>query len=102
MNHSFTLVIKPHARRTVLEDMRTIYSGHTCLVAKNSKYKGLYLHPSAKIIKGSFYKNAGSNKYPILSAKTEVHIQVINFPHKANIVTDSYSKLDNISIIHKV
>ena len=99
MKHSFTLIIKPYKRENcTLDDMRVIYNGKTCLVAKNSKFKGLYLHKSAKIIKGSFHKNAGSIRYPILFAKSEVHIRVTDFHSAPNIITDQYIKQDIISI----
>jgi len=100
MKYSFTLVIKPYTRKNcTLDDMRVIYNDKTCLVAKNSKHKGLYLHKNAKIIKGSFYKNAGSIRYPILFAKNEVHIRVTDFHSKANIRTDQCVKQDIIEVI---
>lgn len=99
--YSFTLIIKPYKRvNSTLDDMRTIYNGNTCLVAKNDKFGGLYLHKCARIIKGSFRKVAGSIKYPILMAKNEVHIKVENFHSAPNIITDQYIKQDIISVIN--
>jgi hypothetical protein len=98
--YSFTLVVKPYKRENcTLDDMRVIYNGNTCLIAKNSKHGGLYLHPNAKIIKGSFHKVAGSVRYPVLLAKNEVHIQVKDFHSKANIKTNQHVKQDIIKII---
>lgn len=97
---SFTLIIKPYNRENcVLDDMRTIYSGNTCLIAKNRKHGGLYLHKCAKIIKGSFHNVAGSISYPILMAKKEVHVRVENFHSKPNVVTDQRIKQDIIQIV---
>lgn len=100
MRCSFTLVIKPYKRENcTLDDMRVIYSDKTCLVAKNSKFDGLYIHKSGKIIKGSFYKVAGSVSYPILMVKNEVHIRFLNFHSKPNIITDQHIKQDIISVV---
>lgn len=79
--------------------MRVIYNDKVCLIAKNSKCGNLYLHPSAKIIKGKFAKNAGSIRYPILIAEKEVHVRFENFPFAPNIRTDQYRKQDIISIV---
>jgi hypothetical protein len=99
MKHSFTLIVKPYKRENcTLDDMRTIYNGKTCLVAKNDKFGELYLHKCAKIIKGRFYKVAGSVRYPILMAKNEVHIRVENFHSAPNVITDQYQKQDIISV----
>jgi len=99
MKHSFTLIVKPYKRENcTLDDMRTIYNGKTCLVAKNDKFGGLYLHKCAKIIKGKFHKVAGSVRYPILIAKNEVHIRVENFHSAPNIITDQYIKQDIITV----
>ena len=99
--HTFTLIIKPYKREScVLDDMRAIYSGKTCLVAKNHKYGGLYLNKHAKIIKGRFHHGAGSHSYPILLAKTkEVHVLVTDFPYEPDIITDQHHKQDIIQII---
>lgn len=100
MRCSFTLVIKPYKRENcTLDNMRVIYSDKTCLVAKNSKFDGLYIHKSGKIIKGSFHKVAGSVRYPILMAKNEVHIRFENFHSKPNIMTDQYIQQDVISVV---
>lgn len=100
MKYSFTIIVKPYKRvNCTLDDMRVIYNGKTCLVAKNSKHGDLYLHKCAKIIKGSFHKNAGSIRYPILFAKNEVHIRVENFHSEPNIITDQYQKQDIISVV---
>lgn len=100
MNYSFTIIIKQYERKNcMLDDMRTIYNGNTCLVAKNSKHGGLYLHKNAKIIKGSFQNNAGSIRYPILRAKDKVIIKVTNFHSKPNIITDQLKKQDIIELI---
>lgn len=85
-----------------MDDMRTIYCGNTCLVAKNNKFGQLYLHKTAKIIRGSFAKVAGSNSHPILIANDEVHIKFENFPRYPNITTDQYIKQDIISVINIV
>ena len=99
MKYSFTLLVNPYNRENcTLDDMRVIYNGKTCLVAKNDKYGGLYLHKCAKIIKGSFHKNAGSLRSPILFAKNEVHIRVTDFHSEPNIITDQYIKQDIITI----
>lgn len=99
MKYSFTLIIKPYKRENcTLDDMRVIYNGKTCLVAKNSKHGGLYLHKCAKIIKGSFYKVAGSINYPILLAKSDVHIKIENFHILPNIETDQHVKQDIITV----
>lgn len=100
MSYSFTIIVKRYNRENCyLDDMRTIYSGNTCLVAKNEKAGGLYLHKCARIIKGSFCHIAGSVRYPILIAKSEVHIRVENFHSKPNIETDQVEKQDIITII---
>ncbi len=100
MKHSFTIIVKPYKREScVLDDMRTIYNGRTCLVAKNTKQNGLYIHKCAKIIKGSFYRVAGSHNYPILLAKNEVHIRITNFHSPPNIITDQHVKQNIITII---
>ena len=100
MKYSFTIIIKPYKRENcALDDMRVIYNGKTCLIAKNEKYGGLYLHKNAKIIKGAFHNVAGSVKYPILMAKNEVHIRVTNFNSKANIITDQYKKQNIIKVV---
>lgn len=80
-------------------DMRVIYSDKTCLVAKNSKFGRLYIHPTGKIIKGRFVKFAGSNRYPILIAEKEVHIKFENFPSKPNILTDQYKTYDIVTLL---
>jgi hypothetical protein len=100
MLYSFTLVVKPYKRENcTLDDMRVIHSNNTCLVAKNSKFGNLYIHKTGKIIKGGFIKNAGSNAYPVLISKNEVHIRFENFKGKPNIGTDQHIKQDIISII---
>lgn len=102
MKYSFTIVVKPYERENcTLDDMRSIYSGSTCIVAKNNKHGGLYISKFAKIIKGSFVKVAGSVRYPILIAKNEVHIRVSNFHSKSNVITDQLHKQDIISVINK-
>lgn len=99
--YTFTIIVKRYNRvNCTLDDMRTIYSDKICLVAKNSKFGGLYLHKCAKIIKGKFIDPAGSNSYPILIAQSEVHILVKNFPHMPNIITDQRDKQDIITIIN--
>ena len=99
MGHSFTIIVKPYRRENcALDDMRTIYNGNTCLIAKNNKFGGLYLHKCAQIIKGKFHKVAGSVRYPTLIAKSEVHIRVENFHSKPNIETDQCLKQDIITI----
>lgn len=100
MKYSFTLVIKQYKRENcTLDDMRVVYSGKTCLIAKNDKFKGLYLHKNAKIIKGKFFKVAGSIRYPILMASKEVRIRITDFHSKANIITDQHEKQDIIKVI---
>jgi len=79
--------------------MRVIRSGNTCICAKNSKHGDLYLHKNAKIVKGKFNYNAGSIRYPLLFAKSEVHIKVTDFHSRPDITTDQYSKLDCIQVI---
>jgi hypothetical protein len=97
---TFTLIIKPYIRKNcAMDDIRVIYSDKTCLVAKNSKFGGLYIHPTGKIIKGRFVKFAGSNRYPILIAEKEVHIRFENFPSKPNIITDQYKTQDIITLL---
>lgn len=101
MTYSFTLVVSKYTRKSPdLDDMSYIKSHKTCLVAKNKKHEGLYIHPSGKIIKGKFFKIAGSVNSPILFAETEeVHIRFENFPHKPdNIHTDQYNKQNCISV----
>ena len=99
--HNFTIIIKPYKRENcVLDDMRRIYSGNTCIVAKNNKFGGLYLHKNAKIVKGKFHHVAGSNSYPILCAKTkEVHIEVTNFHSPPNVITDQCVKQGIIQVL---
>jgi len=100
MNYSFTIVIKPYIRTGgCLEDIRVIYNGSICIVAKNSKFGGLYLHPSAKIIKGNFLSVAGSVRYPILYLKKETHIRVEGSIKPPNIMTDQKKETNSISII---
>lgn len=100
---SFTLVIKPYKRQNcALDDMRTIYSDNTCLIAKNNKIDGLYIHNTGEILKGKFHKVAGSVRYPILMAKNEVHIRFENFHSNPNIITDQSRKQDIISVIDLV
>lgn len=100
MKYSFTLIVKPYERKNcTLDDMRVIYSDNTCLIAKNSKHGDLYVHKTGKIIKGSFHRNAGSIRYPILFAKNEVHIRFENFPSQPNIITDQHQKQDIISVV---
>jgi hypothetical protein len=100
IRYSFTLVVKRYKRENcTLDDMRSIYSGKTCLIAKNSKFDGLYIHKSGKIIKGKFSKVAGSVRYPILIAQDEVHIRFENFHSMPNIITDQYVKQDIISVV---
>jgi hypothetical protein len=100
MRCSFTLVVKRYKRENcTLDDMRSIYSGKICLIAKNSKFDGLYIHKSGKIIKGKFSKVAGSVRYPILIAQDEVHIRFENFNNIPNIITDQYVKQDIISVV---
>lgn len=79
--------------------MRVVYNGNVCLIAKNSKRGNLYLHPTAKIIKGKFANNAGSIRYPILIAEKEVRVRFENFPFAPNITTDQYRKQDIVSIV---
>ena len=101
MAHTFTIIVKRYRRENcVLDDMRTIYSGKTCICAKNKKFGGLYLHENAKIIKGKFSNVAGSNSYPILIAETEeVHILVTNFHSEPDIKTDQHIKQDIIEVV---
>ena len=100
MRCSFTLVVKRYKRENcTLDDMRSIYSWKTCLVAKNSKFDGLYIHKSGNIVKGKFSKIAGSFRYPILIAQDEVHIRFENFHSMPNIITDQYVKQDIISVV---
>ena len=100
MRCSFTLVIKRYKRENcTLDDMRSIYSGNTCLIAKNSKFDGLYIHKSGKIIKGKFLKVAGSVRYPILIAQDEVHIRFENFHSMPSIITDQFVKQSIISVV---
>ena len=97
MVHKFILIVKQYERKNLHCDaMRTIYSGNTCLVAKNKKHGGLYLHKSAKIIKGRFL-NAGSNSYPELLAKGEVHIE-FTLPFKPDLKTDQRHPQDILVI----
>lgn len=101
MKYSFTIIIKPFIRvNPTLDDMRKIYIGNTCIVAKNSKHGGLYLNNRANIIKGNFRYNSGSVRYPVLIAQSEVHIKVTNFHLEPIISTDQYKKQDIISIIN--
>lgn len=100
MPYSFTIIVKPYTRNNcILDDMRTIYNNKVCIVAKNSKFGGLYLHKSAKIIKGNFCKNAGSIRYPILISDKDVHIRVENLNEHPNIITDQINKQNIISIV---
>ena len=95
------IVIKPYNRvNPVLDDMRTIRIGSTCIVAKNNKFGGLYLHKNAKIVKGKFHHSAGSNSYPILLVKKEVHIELRGFGMSPEITTDQYIKQDIIKLIN--
>ena len=97
---SFTLVVKRYKRENcTCDDMRSIYSGKTCLIAKNNKFDGLYIHKSGKVIKGKFVKVAGSVRYPILRAQDEVHIRFENFHSMPNIITDQYIKQEIISVV---
>ncbi len=97
--YSFTLTVKQYNRENcTLDDMRVIYSGKTCLVAKNSKHGGLYLHKNATIIKGRFHYAAGSIRYPILIADKEVQIRVENFHSKPNIKTDQLNEQNIITV----
>lgn len=97
---SFTLVVKRYKRENCeLDDMRAIHSGSTCLVAKNSKAGGLYVHKSGRIVKGEFIRVAGSVRYPILIAKDEVHIRFENFRGVPYISTDQRIKQDIVSVI---
>ena len=94
------LIVKRYKRENcTCDDMRVIYHGKTCIVAKNSKHGGLYLHKDAKIIKGEFCKIAGSIKYPILIAKDEVHIEFNGLLEIEKIDTDQLHKQDIISIL---
>lgn len=103
MAYSFTLIVKRYDRQNpTLDDMRTIYTHNTCLVAKNKKLGGLYVHKSGKIVKGRFSKCAGSINYPILIAQKEVHIEFNDFPYEPNVVTDQYRKQDIIEIVNLV
>lgn len=101
MGKKFILVVKQYERNNcTLDDMRIIRIGRTCLVAKNQKYGGLYLHKNAKIIKGKFYDPAGSHSSPILMAKSkEVHIEVTGFDPSLEITTDQHSKQNILSIL---
>lgn len=100
MGYSFTLIVKRYdIQNCTLDDMRVIYSGNTCLIAKNAKFGELYIHKTGKIIKGRFVKNAGSIRYPILIAEKEVHIRFENFHKHPNINTDQLHKQDIISIV---
>lgn len=99
--YSFTIVVKQYQRKNcTLDDMRVIYSGNTCICAKNHKVDGFYLHKNAEIIKGKFHYVAGSHRYPILMPKSkEVHIRVTDFHSKPDIQTDQYVKQDIIQVI---
>ena len=56
--YSFTLVIKQYERKNpLLDDIRTIHSNNICLVAKNQKTGGLYIHKTGKIVKKSSLEN---------------------------------------------
>lgn len=101
MKHTFTIIVKPYKRENcTLDDMRTIYNGKTCLVAKNNKFGEIYLHKDAKIVKGRFYRVAGSNSSPILLAETEeVHIKVTDHHNPPDIETDQLHKQDIITVI---
>lgn len=93
------LVVKRYKRENcTLDDMRVIYHGKTCLVAKNSKHGGLYLHKDCKIIKGQFAKVAGSIRYPILIANSDVHIEYNGILDINKIDTDQYIKQDIITV----
>lgn len=96
--YNFTVIVRKYERNNpTLDDMRAIYSARTCLVAKNSKYGDIYLHPCAKIVKGRFEFSAGSHSYPVLMPKTkEVHIQVRDFPYPPDINTDQYNEQEGI------
>lgn len=99
--YTFTLIIKRYKRENpTLDDMKSIYSNKVCLVSKNLKNGGVYIHKTGKIIKGSFEFSAGSFKHPILIAKEEVCIKFTNFPHKPNIKTDQFKKQDIIILKH--
>jgi hypothetical protein len=94
--------MKKYLRRSpALDDITCIYNHKTCLVAKNHKHGGLYIHPTGEIIEGKFFKSSGSIRHPVLQAETkEVHIKFENFPYNPNnIHTDQYVKQDIISIV---
>lgn len=97
--YSFTIVFKPYKRESpLLDNIRTIYNNNTCIVAKNSKHGGLYLHPNAEIIHGSFFKTAGSVRYPVLAPKKEVHIRVKGIKAPPNISSDQFIEQDVIFV----
>jgi hypothetical protein len=102
MKCSFTLVIKPYNEDRItnggLAEIRTIYSNNICLVAKNNKFDGIYIHPKGKLIKGKFHKVAGSIRYPLLFPKSEVHILFEDFPHIPKISFCEYVKPDTVQI----
>lgn len=99
MAYSFTLIIHSYNRKTSLDDMRVLYSGNTCIVAKNDKNGGIYLHKSAKIVGGRFKYSAGSVRYPVLIPKGKsVRIEVTGFHGKPDIITDQDSGSCNIVV----
>jgi len=102
MSYSFTLIIKKYERISpTLDDMSSIHNHNTCLVSKNTKHGGVYIHKTGKIIKGKFLNSSGSVRYPILFNKTEeVHIRYENFLYNPdNIRSNQFQKQDIISVI---
>lgn len=97
-SYNFQITIKQYERSSpTLHDMRVVRATGICIVAKNSKFGGLYLHPKAKIVKGRFEHVAGSNSYPILYPKSkEVVIEVTDFERFPEITTDRYAQHSDI------
>lgn len=87
--HSFTVIIKKYDRKEVYDDLRAVYLGNSCLVAKNEKQGAFYLNKKAKIVKGKFHWSAGSVRYPALLPQTsEVRIRVTDWHCAPRLETD--------------
>lgn len=100
MTHTFIIKINPYKyENPTLDAVRSIYVGNTCLIAKNEKYGKPYLHPKAKIVKGSFLFGAGSHSYPVLLCRKPVVIEVTDFYCAPNFRTDQCEKQDFIEIL---
>lgn len=103
-SYSFTLVFNKWERKNAfLDDIRTVSTGNTTLIAKNKKVGGLYIHPTGKIVKGSFYKVAGSHSSPILWTNDKVVIEFNGFPfNPKSIETDQIDKQNNVEILNVI